>query len=69
MNLRDIRINEGLTITELAKKANVSTRTITRIESCEGKSKVETLNKILNTLNNLSGKRYSFENVFGSLAQ
>ena len=66
--LREIRIKEGLTITELAKKADVSTRTITRIETDEGKSKIETLNKVLKNLNELTNKNYLFENVFNALA-
>ncbi|HBL78137.1 MAG: hypothetical protein A2W90_13705 [Bacteroidetes bacterium GWF2_42_66] len=65
--LKEIRIKEGLTITELSKKSDVSTRTISRIENSEGKSKVETLNKLLKNLNELTNKSYSFENVFGKL--
>ncbi len=68
-NLKEIRIKEGLTVTELAKKANIATRTITRIENNEGNSKIETLNRILRNLNELTNKNYSFEQVFWPLKQ
>lgn len=62
--LKEIRIKGGLTVTEFARKANVATRTITRIEAGEGNSKIETLNRIVNTLNELLNKNYSFEEIF-----
>ena len=62
--LKEIRVREGLTITELSRKANIATRTITRIENGEGNSKIETLNKILKNLNELTNKNYRFEEVF-----
>lgn len=66
--LKEVRIKEGLTITELSKKSGVSTRTIQRIEKGEANFKPETLNRILNTLNQLSRKNFSFEFIFDRFA-
>jgi DNA-binding XRE family transcriptional regulator len=62
--LQEIRVKKGFTVSELARKAEVSTRTINRIESAEGNPKVETLNKILNTINIMSGDSLTFNDIY-----
>jgi transcriptional regulator with XRE-family HTH domain len=62
--LQEIRVKKGFTVSELARKAEVSTRTINRIEAAEGNSKEETLNKVLNAINAMSGDSLIFKDIY-----
>ena len=65
--LKEYRTKAGIRISDLAKKAGVSYRTISRAEVGGKEMPTEvTLYKILNALNQLSQKNYSLKEVFGS---
>ncbi len=61
---RKHRVKFGITITEVARKADLSTRTISRIEKADGNIKEESLYRALRALNDLSDTKISFEEVF-----
>jgi transcriptional regulator with XRE-family HTH domain len=66
-NLKRIRINEGLTITELAQSAHVSAKVVSQTERMLRDPTEVTKNKILKGLNaalNGSQTRYRFEDLF-----
>ena len=66
-NLKRIRVEEGLTITELALAAHVSTKVISQTERMLRNPTEVTKNKILKGLNaatNGSGRRDAYEDVF-----
>ncbi len=65
--LRDVRIAEGLTITELARLSNLSTKVISQTERLLKEPTEVTKRKILNGLN--SGRKaglkpYDFKYIF-----
>jgi transcriptional regulator with XRE-family HTH domain len=65
--LRDRRIAEGLTITELARLANISTKVISQTERLLRDPSEVTKRKILNGLNAVKKpkeKLYEFEYIF-----
>ena len=62
--LKDFRIKEGITISDLAKKANVSPKTINRAEVFDNPPKEVTLYKILKAFNELSKKRIEIDQIF-----
>jgi transcriptional regulator with XRE-family HTH domain len=63
--LREYRIKAGLTITALAKEADVAPKTVKRAESEKTSPRDETLYRILNALNKLAKKEHTFEGTFG----
>jgi len=66
-NLKRIRINEGLTITELAQLSRVSAKVVSQTERMLRDPRDGTKNKILKGLNaalNGSETRYRFEDLF-----
>jgi len=63
--LKEYRIKTGLTITALAKEANVAPKTVKRAESEKKSPRDETLYRILNALNKLAKKEYTFKEIFG----
>ena len=65
--LRKRRIAEGLTITELARLSNVSTKVISQTERFLNDPTEVTKRKIVNGLNVAhKGKPYEFEHLFPS---
>lgn len=65
--LRDLRIAEGLTITELARLSNLSTKVISQTERFLIEPTEVTKRKILNGLNTVKKpgqKLYEFEYLF-----
>lgn len=64
--LKEIRISEGITASALAKSSDVATRTIARAEKGEKMPKEVTLYKIVKGLNRLTGKNFSFQELYGS---
>jgi transcriptional regulator with XRE-family HTH domain len=65
-NLRSIRTNEGLTITDLARLSKVSTKTISRLEEGSRNVAPATKAKVIKGLNKVSDKlkEYTLEDVF-----
>ena len=65
--LKDRRIAEGLTITELARSSNISTKVISQTERLLKDPTEVTKRKIVNGLNaakKSSGKPYDFDYIF-----
>lgn len=63
--LKSVRISEGLTITELSKLANISTKVISQTERFLRNPTLVTKHKILKGLNLSSGNlKYSLEDIF-----
>lgn len=65
--LKDRRIAEGLTITELARSSNISTKVISQTERLLKEPTEVTKRKILNGLNAAKkpgGKPYDFDYIF-----
>lgn len=65
--LKDCRIAGGLTITELARLSNISTKVISQTERCLNTPTEVTKRKILNGLNSAKKPRekpYDFEYIF-----
>jgi len=65
--LKDRRISEGLTITELARLSNISTKVISQTERLLKDPTEVTKRKILNGLNAAKkpgGRPYGFEYIF-----
>lgn len=65
--LKDRRIAEGLTITELARLANISTKVISQTERLLREPSEVTKRKIVNGLNTVKKpkeKLYDFEYIF-----
>jgi transcriptional regulator with XRE-family HTH domain len=66
-NLKDLRISEGLTITELARYSNISTKVISQTERFLREPTEVTKRKILNGLNAAKKpgeKPYDYECIF-----
>jgi len=66
--LREIRITEGLKITELSRLCNVNEKTIREIEKGRSESTEVTKRKILRGLNDNPSKTraWKYDEVFGS---
>lgn len=65
--LREIRVNAGLTITELSRRAKVSTKVISQTELFQRDPTLVTKNKILRGLNAANGtekKSYTLKDIF-----
>ena len=65
--LRAIRVNAGLTITELSRRARVSTKVISQTELFQRDPTLVTKNKILRGLNAANGterKNYTLKDIF-----
>ena len=64
--LQSLREKEGLNRTELARLADVSARTIARMERDEGNVTIEMKNKVLKGLNILDNKlrEYKYSDLF-----
>lgn len=65
--LRKIREAEGLTRSDLARRAQVSERTLQRIENEESEPSPVTMNRIVKALNRTPNKlkEYQVNSVFG----
>jgi len=67
-NLRSVRIHEGLTLAGLARKSDVSERTLRDLERGLGRPREVTLHRIINALNELADRRrkidYAMEDIF-----
>ena len=65
--LRTIRVNAGLTIAELSRRAKVSTKVISQTELFQRDPTLVTKNKILRGLNAANGtekKSYTLKDLF-----
>ena len=65
--LRAIRVHAGLTITELSRRAKVSTKVISQTELFQRDPTLVTKNKILrgiNTANGTERKSYTLKDIF-----
>ncbi len=62
--LKEIREKEGITRSRLAQIAEISDRTISRIERQKRHAKLLTMNKIIHALNEISAGKYTLEDVF-----
>lgn len=62
--LMEIRDEFEITLSRLAKEADVSSSTISRVEKGKTHAKQETKMKILKALNSISGKNYKLEDLF-----
>lgn len=65
-NLKQVRLSEGLSISELSRSCGVSDKTISDVENCRRTPATRTLHKILNGLNNRPGatNKFTFEEIF-----
>lgn len=61
--LRDVRESEGITQTKLARKSDLSDKTVRNAEKGRVPTPV-TVHKMVNALNDLSGKDYKVEDIF-----
>jgi len=62
--LRQVRVEAGVTIAELARKARVSDTTIRKIETRKISGKPETKRSILIGLSKITGVEYVYIEVF-----
>ncbi|VXD19565.1 helix-turn-helix domain-containing protein [Marinoscillum sp. 108] len=62
--LTEVCKKEGIRKTQLAKEAEVSTRSVNRAEKTEKVPEEVTLYKILRGLNKLATRQYEFDEVF-----
>lgn len=63
VRLKDIRLSHGITLQQLVNKSSVSRTTVERAEKGERTIRKAYAYRIVNALNDLSGKTYTIEEL------